>query len=169
MVRETHWENRLFRISFLALVTSALLLASCSQKQVSQDEPNFSPTPGKTYTAPKVAADQVEHIELDNAYFEYKKWDLKPAAKKSLRQAAEWLKNHPETDAQVEGLCDERGTFEYNIHLGEKRATAARDYLLKLGVPENRLSTVSRGPVPGLQPAKMAHNRRAGFIVYYRK
>jgi len=168
MFREGQWTSRLFRISFLALIGSGLFLASCSQKERVMEEPNFEPTPGKTYQAP-AAATESESIELDHAYFDYDKAILKPHAKALLRKNAAWLKKHPEAEVQVEGNCDERGTFEYNLALGEKRALAAKRFLISQGIEPARISTLSRGSVPGSQPNKMARNRKAAFMVYYRE
>lgn len=167
MLRDVRWTSHLFHLSFIALVGAALFLASCSQREVVQEEPNFSPTPGKSYVAPKV--ERIESIELSSAYFEYDKWDLKPGAKAVLRRHAEWLRKNPDADIQIEGHCDERGSYEYNLVLGEKRANAAKRYLIQQGIAESRLQAVSRGKVFGLQPSKMAKNRKAVFIVFYRE
>ena len=167
MNRDGQWTSRMFRVSFLALIGGALFLASCSQRQIVQEEPNFSPTPGKTYTAQKI--ESMESIQLDSTFFEYDKWDLLPNAKKVLKKHAAWMRQHPDASVQIEGHCDERGSYEYNIALGEKRAFAAQKYLMQLGIEESRLQAVSRGKVAGLAPSKMAKNRKAVFIVFYQK
>jgi len=85
-----------------------------------------------------------------------------------LRASAAWLKKNPSARAQIEGHCDERGTNEYNLALGAKRAQAAKDYLVSLGVAENRLSTVSYGeeiPVCGeATESCWQKNRRDRFV-----
>lgn len=169
MIRDGRWTRHLFHLSFLALVGSALFLASCSQRQTVMEEPNFEPTPGKTYTAPKVAEAMPESLTLDNTYFDYDKATLKPVAYAALRKSAGWLKKHPNAQVQIEGTCDERGTYEYNLRLGEQRARAAKRFLVKQGIAESRIATTSGGAIPGSQPNKMAKNRHAAFIVYFKE
>lgn len=82
---------------------------------------------------------------LDPVFFDYDSADLLDRARTTLQRNAEYLKRFPSTRASVEGHCDERGTNEYNIALGERRAAAAREYLVSLGISANRLATVSKG------------------------
>jgi peptidoglycan-associated lipoprotein len=102
------------------------------------------------------------HFDLDSAA-------LSDASRATLEKHALWLQSHRETNVTVEGHCDERGTVEYNLALGEQRARAARDYLASLGVAASRLRTVSYGKERPLDPASTeeawAKNRRAHFAV----
>lgn len=82
---------------------------------------------------------------LKDIYFEFDRYDLIARARETLKSNAEWLKANPSAEAQIEGHCDERGTTEYNMALGAKRAQAARDYLMSLGVAGQRLTTISYG------------------------
>lgn len=82
---------------------------------------------------------------LEDVFFGYDQWSLSDAAMQSLHHDAEWLKNHPGARFEIEGHCDERGTADYNVVLGEKRAKAARSYLIELGVGTKQLTTVSYG------------------------
>jgi peptidoglycan-associated lipoprotein len=82
---------------------------------------------------------------LKEIYFDFDSSTLRADARETLKADAEWLKNHPSVRVAVEGHCDERGTTEYNLALGAKRAQAAKDYLLTLGVAADRLSTTSFG------------------------
>ena len=82
---------------------------------------------------------------LKDIYFDFDRYDLREDARAMLKANAEWLKKNPSATAQIEGHCDERGTAEYNLALGAKRAQAAKDYLTTLGVAEPRLSTISYG------------------------
>jgi peptidoglycan-associated lipoprotein len=82
---------------------------------------------------------------LNDAFFGYDSWKLTEDAKQALEQDANWLKANPNKTLTVEGYCDERGTVAYNLVLGERRAKAARNYLIELGVAPNRVSTVSYG------------------------
>ena len=83
---------------------------------------------------------------VSDAYFDYDRSELQPAAREVLAKDAEWLKLGYNTAViEIEGHCDERGTVEYNLALGERRAKSAMDYLVSLGVPANRLGTISYG------------------------
>jgi peptidoglycan-associated lipoprotein len=105
---------------------------------------------------------------LADIYFEYDQSNITDAARATLAQHATWLKAHHVAVA-VEGHCDERGTVDYNLALGDRRAQAVRDYLVSLGVAKERLSAISLGkerPVdPGHTEAAWAKNRRAHFRV----
>lgn len=82
---------------------------------------------------------------LKEVFFEFDRYDLSGDARATLKAAADWLKKNPLARIEVEGHCDERGTNEYNLALGAKRAHAAKDYLMSLGIAEGRLSTTSYG------------------------
>jgi peptidoglycan-associated lipoprotein len=82
---------------------------------------------------------------LREIYFDFDAYDLRPDARATLKTNAEWLRKNPAVRVDIEGHCDERGTTEYNLALGGKRAQAAKDYLTALGVSPNRLVTTSYG------------------------
>jgi peptidoglycan-associated lipoprotein len=106
---------------------------------------------------------------LKDVYFGFDRYDLSAEARATLKANAEWLKANPAVRAQIEGHCDERGTQEYNMALGAKRAQAALDYLATMGIAGNRLSTISYGEeVPACKDATEScweKNRRARFII----
>jgi peptidoglycan-associated lipoprotein len=106
---------------------------------------------------------------LEDIHFEYDSANLTDQARSVLEKHALWLQNHRSAKVLVEGHCDERGTVEYNLALGEKRARAARDYLASLGVASDRLRTTSYGKERPLDTATneaaWAANRRAHFAV----
>lgn len=82
---------------------------------------------------------------LREVYFDFDRYDLSSDARATLKAAADWLKQNPAARVDIEGHCDERGTTEYNLALGAKRAQSAKDYLVSLGIAANRLSTNSFG------------------------
>jgi peptidoglycan-associated lipoprotein len=106
---------------------------------------------------------------LKEIYFGFDSYDLSSDARATLRAAGDWLKSNPAVRVEIEGHCDERGTGEYNLALGAKRAQAARDYLVSLGVNGGRLSTISYGEeIPLCRDQREScwqRNRRARFIV----
>jgi len=87
----------------------------------------------------------VKTLEEKDIHFDFDKYDLKPEARGILRELANFLLEHPEYKVRIEGNCDERGSEEYNLALGTKRANAAKDYLVSLGVSPDRLDTISYG------------------------
>jgi peptidoglycan-associated lipoprotein len=126
----------------------------------------------RTTTNPAIATIFGQRVQA--VFFDYNKADLLPEAKDSLRRAAEWLTQAPNRSIvfRIEGNCDPRGTEEYNIGLGERRAQASREYLVSLGVDASRISTVSYGEErasgssegsPGVRPS-WAFDRRDDFI-----
>ena len=82
---------------------------------------------------------------LSDAFFDFDKSDIRDDAKTALSSDADWMKKWTSTQITIEGHCDSRGTAEYNLGLGSRRATAVRDYLVNLGVPSGRLTVVSKG------------------------
>ena len=82
---------------------------------------------------------------MKDIYFDFDRYDLRSEARDTLKANADWLKANPSARAEIEGHCDERGTNEYNLALGAKRAQAANDYLISLGIAKGRLSTKSYG------------------------
>ena len=106
---------------------------------------------------------------LSDIHFAYNEYTIEPQDGSVLRSNASWLQNNGQTRVQVEGHCDERGSEEYNIALGAKRAQAAKDYLVTLGIPGSRISTISYGKeLPACQDhdeSCWAQNRRDHFAV----
>ncbi len=110
-----------------------------------------------------------ERFENDDVYFEYDSSALLPEAQSVLMEKSEWLRNNPQADIVIEGHTDERGTVEYNLALGDRRAESVRTFIMELGVDTSRIRTVSYGeerPVdPGGDESAWARNRRAHFFV----
>ena len=103
-------------------------------------------------------ADKIRLFESENIYFAFDKSDLTSESKATLRKKADWLKTNADLSVRISGHCDERGTNEYNLALGERRAHAAKKFLMALGIPGNRISTISYGEE---RPADQGHNEEA--------
>ena len=120
--------------------------------------------------APQAEAAAVkEEMTFKDVLFEYDKFSLKPESRDILKQLAEWLTNNRNNIVLIEGNCDERGTTEYNLALGERRAKEAMKYLVELGVDGKRIKTISYGKERPLDPGNTeeawAKNRRDHFVV----
>jgi peptidoglycan-associated lipoprotein len=115
------------------------------------------------------AASNKAHFESEDIHFEFDQTILSDTAKQNLNKKAQWLKDYPAAKALIEGHCDERGSAEYNLALGQKRAEAAMNYLTALGINASRISTISYGkenPLDtGSNEAAWAKNRRAHFVL----
>ena len=105
---------------------------------------------------------------LRDVFFNYDSFDLDEASRQTLQENADWLKEHPDVRVEIEGHCDNRGTVEYNLALGAKRAAAAKSYLVALGIGRDRLTTISYGEeLPLCQEETescWSQNRRAHFV-----
>lgn len=101
---------------------------------------------------------QVEDISLEMIHFDFDKYNIKSQYQNVLEGHANWLKENPSVNVIIEGNCDEWGTEEYNLALGERRAVAAKNYLVNLGISPDRLSTISYGET---RPIDTAHNPKA--------
>ena len=109
-----------------------------------------------------------EEAKLEDIHFDFDKFNLTPEARKILGRHADWLLKHEDYKLVIEGHCDERGTTEYNLALGEMRAASAAKYLADLGIDKARIETISYGeehPLdPGHNEEAWAKNRRAHFL-----
>jgi len=116
-----------------------------------------------------IEGDIFESNLLKDIHFDFDKYDISRKDEEILRENAALLKKHPNMKIQIEGHCDEKGTSEYNLALGERRANAAKRYLVSLGVSSNRLSTISYGEEKPLDPGHSEEawtkNRRAHIVV----
>jgi peptidoglycan-associated lipoprotein len=123
--------------------------------------------------AKEMAPTPKEEVTLEDIHFDFDKFNLIPEARKILDKHAAWLLKHKDYKVIIEGHCDERGTTEYNLALGERRAAAAAKYLVSLGVEETRIETISYGKERPLDPGRnedaWAKNRRAHFFVISKK
>ena len=120
-------------------------------------------------TGPVPGSDEDFYSRGDRVFFDLDKFSLKAAARRVLERQADWLNTYSNVSITVEGHCDERGTREYNLALGERRATAVKDYLVSLGVDSGRVSTISYGKerpdALGSNEAAWSQNRRGLSVV----
>jgi peptidoglycan-associated lipoprotein len=126
--------------------------------------PAPAPAPG-----PSISQQAFQEFQNQDINFDFDKYDLRTDARAILDRKASFLNQISSVRAQIEGHCDERGTSEYNLALGERRANAAKQYLTTAGISAARLSTISYGkerPLdPGQNEAAWARNRRAHFVI----
>ncbi|MBN8830803.1 MAG: peptidoglycan-associated lipoprotein Pal [Sphingomonadales bacterium] len=164
------------KTSVILLVSSAALaLSACSKKapEALPPPPADTPPPPPPTTAPPPPAgptpgsqaDFVASVSSDRVFFGLDKSDIDAESQATLRSQAQWLARYPQKRITIEGHCDERGTREYNLALGERRANAAKNYLVTLGVDTSRITTISYGKerpaALGSDEASWAQNRRA--------
>jgi peptidoglycan-associated lipoprotein len=118
---------------------------------------------------PGIEGEVFESSLLKDIHFDFDKYDIRPEDTTILRENGALLKKYPKVKIQIEGHCDERGTVEYNLALGERRATSTKNYLVSLGISADRLSTISYGkerPLdPGHNEEAWTKNRRAHTVI----
>jgi len=155
-----------------ALICIGLVaVAGCARKppQVLPPDPVGAETTTPSTTpagiVPGSQADFVANISSDTIYFDTDRYNIDDADRATLQSQVQWLQRYPNVRITVEGHCDERGTRDYNIALGERRANAAKNYLASLGIDPARINVVSYGkerPIAlGSDEASWAQNRRA--------
>ena len=167
-------------LALVLLVPGLMLMTSCAQQSaVEQDttqkmaEPEESAEP-KTEAmdmdaeaAKRMAEQEMNQFLNEHVYFAFDSAALSAMAQSTLKRKADWLRKNAAAMVTIEGHCDERGTNEYNLALGERRAESARAYLVDLGISASRLSTISYGEERPLDPRQneeaWAKNRRAQF------
>ena len=148
-----------------ALYVPAVLFlgACCCHKPVAKQAPPPAPVP-----APAPAPVAAPAVSLGDIFFDFDRSNITANSEAQLKTNAEWMAENQSKSLVCEGHCDERGTAEYNMALGERRAESAKESLMSLGVSEDRLSTVSYGEEkpfdPGHNEAAWAKNRRVHFV-----
>lgn len=155
------------RNKLLSLFAALLLVTGCSSTSGSGDADGMGGA-GQGQVVPGTQADLVQNVG-DRVFYAFDSSTLTPEARAILDRQAAWLGKYSSVKLAVEGHCDERGTREYNLALGERRATAVRNYLVAKGVAADRLSTISYGKerpeVMGSDESSWARNRRGVSVV----
>jgi len=169
------------RLSLALVLFAGLLLAGCAKKALEQPPTPQTPPPTPSAPAPtpttpaptpapstpSPASPSATVADLQPVFFDYDSDQLREDARATLDRNARLLRDNASLNATIEGHCDERGTAEYNQALGERRAQAARDYLVQAGISASRLNLISYGKerpfATGSDESAYAQNRRAHF------
>ena len=167
-------------VRILALIAAAALLAACSSTPEEVAElkgaggaqpamPAPTPPPAQQAMTQQNLGPAAELAQIgDRVLFDTDKSDLSPAARATVDKQAAWMKKYANVSVTIEGHCDERGTREYNLALGERRANAAKNFLIQYGVSAGRMKTISYGKerpfVLGHDESAWSQNRRAHFV-----
>ncbi len=166
-------------LAMLFIVPGLMLTASCAKKAVKPEAavsktddsakkvPPAPPAPDDAGKSATLSAR--EKFMKQDVNFAFDSAVLDATAQAILKDKADWLKKNADTATTVEGHCDERGTVAYNVALGERRAESAKAFLVNMGVPAAKMTTISYGKEKPLDPAKTesayAKNRRAHFVL----
>ena len=155
----------------MSLIAGLLLLAACSSNPSTNANTgggaSSAPSTSSSVT-PGSAQDFIQNVG-DRVFFDYDKSSVKSEGQQTLQRQADWLKKYPNVTVTLEGHADERGTREFNLALGERRANSVRNALVALGIPAARLKTISYGKerpaVLGSNEAAWAQNRRGVTVI----
>lgn len=185
--------KKVFAIIFL--LAFGLILSACAPRRAVQLPPAIPQEtkapevkPEKKVPEEKVVEEQIAKIEtrevetpkyveeksvFEDIHFDFDKYDIRPDAKSTLQSIADWLIKNKSVILLIEGHCDERGTNEYNLALGDRRAKATKDYLVALGIASGRTQIISYGEEKPLCTEKTEDcwqkNRRANFVILKEK
>ena len=163
-------KSRFSKIMLVALASAGLLFAGCAKKsEVSTEAPaEEKPAAEQQVVEPVKGGEAASKPTANSVYFAFDKSDLDAASVAVLEAHAAWLNANSGVNITIEGNCDERGSREYNLALGQRRADSVRDFLVERGVSGNRIDTVSFGeerPVcTGSGEACWAQNRRSDIV-----
>jgi peptidoglycan-associated lipoprotein len=186
--------TRAAQVTLMSLLLAGLMITGCAKRPAttaaSAAAPAAAPSPAPAPTTPSAAApappapaaaaapaqaprpvpkEFMAVAALKEVYFDFDKYDIRPEDAKTLDANATWLKSNGDNLVLIEGHCDERGTNEYNLALGERRAKATMNYLVSQGIQANRITIISYGEERPVCTEKTeacwAKNRRANFLV----
>ena len=159
------------RLKLLSFITAVLLVGACSTQQETAEVSGTGQIDQQGQTAgmpgaPTPGSEEDFTVNVgDRVFFQFDQYELTPQARSALERQAQWLQEYESVNVVIEGHCDERGTRAYNLALGDRRATAVKNYLVALGVSPSRITTISYGKerpaVLGSGEAAWSQNRRA--------
>jgi peptidoglycan-associated lipoprotein len=152
-------------LRFIAVAGAFLLLAACSSTpEPAAGGPGGPGGPGGSSRGGPGSQQDLAASAGDRVFFAYDQSDISSEAQQILHRQSDWLRRYPNVSVTIEGHCDERGTREYNLALGERRAQAVKNVLVALGIPAARVSTISYGKerpeIPHSDDQSYAQNRR---------
>jgi len=150
---------------FLVMVAAVALLTACETQTAGTGGTRSAGGTTSAYGADRMSPQQKLVARVgDRVFFNFNKYEIRADSQKTLKAQASWLQQNSSLSITIEGHCDERGTREYNLALGEQRANAVKDYLVALGVSASRITTISYGeerPVAlGHKDSAWTQNRR---------
>ena len=160
-------------LALLLVIPGLMFSVSCQKKLVdaspepmAKEEPAPAPKPAP---APAPVSKTSDVVMQEDIYFDFDKATLTPSSQDNLLRKAEWLRENSDVTVTIEGHCDARGTNEYNLALGDRRAESAKAFLVDLGIATSRITTISYGeerPVCTQQDEECwAKNRRDNFVI----
>jgi len=159
-------------VRIISLLGALLMLAACSSTPPEPPPGPPGPPGGAGVGSRSIVPGSQQDLEAsagDRVFFAFDRSDITPEARQILGRQADWLRRYPNVTVTVEGHCDERGTREYNLALGERRAQAVKNVLVASGISGSRVSTISYGKerpaVVGSSEESYAQNRRAVTVV----
>ena len=171
-------------MKILSIAAALLLVAACAteatddgktagggqaENKSSSSAPSSSVGSGSTVSAPAPGSAEEFITVGDRVYFDFDKSEIRSSDASTLNDQAAWLKRYPNVTIVIEGHCDERGTREYNLALGERRANAVKEYLVSRGISANRIDTISYGKerpaVLGSNESAWQQNRRGVSVI----
>jgi peptidoglycan-associated lipoprotein len=164
------------RLGLLTLLAMGTLAAGCGKKTMQTPATDSTPAPRPVEPTPppppppvKQTTPEPSQLELSDVFFDYDAASLRDDARSTLTEDGRMMVQSANTRITIEGHCDERGSVDYNLALGERRAGAAKDFLVSYGVGADRIQTISYGEnrpfAMGHDEAAWAQNRRAHFVV----
>ena len=158
-------------LALLLVIPGLLLVTSCAKKTDLQTQKEIS-LDEKRHQEEAAKQDIIAARNLfmnENIYFDFDRSNIKHKAQEILKRKADWLRNNPGESIIIEGHCDERGTNEYNLALGDRRAQSAKNFIVDMGIAESRLTTISYGEERPVNPRHnekaWLKNRRAQFVL----
>jgi peptidoglycan-associated lipoprotein len=175
-MRRSPWTLIFLLAAALVMLTVA---QGCSSRRKSAPPAEVTPPPGTPESTPETTEeapprppssteDENASARLQDAFFDYDEASLRDDGKQALEADAKYMESHARLNVIIEGHCDERGSVEYNLALGEKRARAAKEYLVSYGIKSSRMTTISYGKErpfdQGHNEEAWAKNRRAHFV-----
>ncbi len=159
-------------LALLLVIPGLLIVTSCAKKTdlaQTQEELTLDEKRHQEDAAKQEIIAARNLFMNENIYFDFDKSNVKHKAQEILKRKAEWLRNNPGESIIIEGHCDERGTNEYNLALGDRRTQSAKNFIVDIGIADSRLTTISYGEERPVNPRHnekaWSKNRRAQFIL----